>query len=640
MKLKKLLVLLLLLSAAFVLSACGEQGIQGETGDQGATGETGAQGAKGQTGDTGAQGAKGNTGASGVGIEFSSGIEGILWRYKGATDWNTAVTYEEVFEIMNDFGANKEANANVKATSFDYYVSTRLAEEANGASVEAYGKTFTVATNAFGTIGAALEAAKTASAVEGYKGKSIFVDAGEYEEYLVVETKNITLLGHNFGIDPRNETRGDETILSGCLEVEGENFTLNGFQLSGTNSSDAATAALAVEGTKLTAEAAKANILLRAAGAHLCYNNTSDSNKKQYMITLGAGSSDVISDVEIDHNEIYPKRIGGDVRPVRNTAGTVSNFYFHDNKMKNDGPEGELSDAIRLNNISGYVRITDNYCDWNSNNWGFFIAPTTNNASEITVTGNFLGATADENYCSGIAIRNIPASGQAINVSYNTLYNVSGTNIQMKFAADIASENPTTIDVQYNKYYTLSKSGVTAITLDKTSFKTATTTVFNNIYSDVTLTADNSNIVPASTYATADLVPAKPADGYIGKYAALLTTLAEAFVADFNAATGKSISDITKIDTAHMDSVDIVTMYTNADAKAKWGWLFDAIGNLDKEHATSDPDFDMTNHKGYYLSNINAFFTSSQHKDTYLEYDSFDFSTGNYTMIVLVQYRG
>ena len=52
MKLKKLLVLLLLLGSAFILTACGEQGLPGETG---------AQGDKGQTGDKGPTGAQGDS---------------------------------------------------------------------------------------------------------------------------------------------------------------------------------------------------------------------------------------------------------------------------------------------------------------------------------------------------------------------------------------------------------------------------------------------------------------------------------------------------------------------------------------------------------------------------------------------------
>ena len=117
MKLRKLLVLLLLLGAAFILSACGKQGIQGETGDAGLKGETGAQGDKGATGEAGAAGQKGESGANGVGIQFSYGSEGLLWKYIGATEWNVAVSYDDIFALLKsdeDF-------------AFDYYVNPNLA---------------------------------------------------------------------------------------------------------------------------------------------------------------------------------------------------------------------------------------------------------------------------------------------------------------------------------------------------------------------------------------------------------------------------------------------------------------------------------------------------------------------------------
>ena len=511
MKLRKLLVLLLLLGAAFVLSACGEQGAQGETGDTGLKGETGAQGDKGPTGPAGEAGAKGESGANGVGIQFSYGSEGILWRYIGASEWNVGVTFADIFSKMDELGANGQAIANAKAEAFDYYVAKRLSGETAGASVEVYDKSFTVGTNAFGTIGAALDAAKAAAAVEGYKGLKIFVDAGEYEEYLVVETANVTLLGHNFNIDPRTETRGDETIILGCFEVEAEGFTLNGFSFGG-DKTETGTAAKGVEGTKLTSEADVANVILRSKNATLCYNNSEEVSKKQYMICLGAAADDVIENTKMHHNVIYPTRTGGDVRPVRSTQGTVKDFYFYENFMDNDEPAGNFSDAVRLNTIAGEIFIEDNYCDWNSNNWGYFLGNTANSATLIRVVNNFLGATDDNNYASGVSIRNLPASGTKIIIEYNTFYQVSGTNVQLNATADVATEDPTTISVQYNKYIFGNQTGTTAISFSNATFQGQTT--FDYVYSDVTLNTSSkpglTPILPEHVYATEEEVPEAP----------------------------------------------------------------------------------------------------------------------------------
>ena len=512
MKLRKLLVLLLLLGAAFVLSACGEQGAQGETGDTGLKGETGAQGDKGPTGPAGDAGAKGESGANGVGIQFSYGSEGILWRYIGASEWNAGVSYADIFAKMDEFGANGQANANAKAEAFDYYVAKRLSEETAGASVQAYGKSFTVGTNAFATIGAALDAAKAAAALDGYKGLKIFVDAGEYEEYLVVEAANVTLLGHNFNIDPRTETRGDETIILGCFEVEADGFTLNGFSLGG-DKTEAGTAAKGAEGTKLTSEADVANVILRAKNATLCFNNSEEVSRKQYMICLGAAGDDVIENTKMHHNVIYPTRTGGDVRPVRSTQGTVKDFYFYENFMDNNEPAGNYSDAVRLNTIAGEIFIEDNYCDWNSNNWGYFLGNTANTATLIRVVGNFLGATDDDNYCSGVSIRHVPTSGTSIIIEYNTFYQVSGTNIQINADAALAEENPTTTSIQYNAFvFGNQTTGTTALSFSQATFVSSCT--FDYIYSDTTLKLNEkpgaTPILPEHMYATEEEVPAAP----------------------------------------------------------------------------------------------------------------------------------
>lgn len=634
MKLRKLLVLLLLLGAAFILSACGKDGIQGETGDTGLKGETGAQGDKGATGAAGDAGAKGETGANGVGIQFSFGSEGILWRYVGASDWNTGVKYSDIFNKMEEVGANGQANANAKLKSFDYYVAQRLSAEPAGAQVNVYNKSFTVGTSAFATIGAALDAAKTAAAAEGYKGLKIFVEAGEYEEYLVVETDNITLLGHNFNIDPRTETRGDETVIKGCFEVEADNFTLNGFSFGG-DKTDAGEAAKSVAGTKLTSEANIANVILRGKNATLSYNNSEEVSRKQYMICLGAAADDVIENTKMHHNVIYPTRTGGDVRPVRSTQGTVKDFYFYQNEMYNNEPAGNYSDAVRLNTIAGEIVIEDNYCDWNSNNWGYFLGVTANTATLIKVVGNFLGATAEDNYCSGVALRHIPTTGTTVIIEYNTFYQVSGTNIQINGDADLPAENATTASIKYNKFIFGNQTGTTVATFANATYKT--TTVLDYVYSDVTLNTENKpglvHAVPEHIYATEAEVPEQPEKEEElpftdGSYATLLAELETAFIADFNAKTGKSLSDASEFDTDKMDSDQSDPFMTDAEMLAKWGWLLEGIAELsgDPSHSPSAEDYEWASQRSFFFPNINGFFTVTQHQDTYFETVSMDFS--------------
>jgi hypothetical protein len=61
---------------------------------------------------------------------------------------------------------------------------------------------------------------------------------------------------------------------------------------------------------------------------------------------------------------------------------------------------------------------------------------------------------------------------------------------------------------------------------------------------------------------------------------------------------------------------------------AKWGWLLSALATLsgETEHDPTIEGFDADANKGFFLANINGFFTCSQHKDTWLETESMDFA--------------
>lgn len=518
MKLRKLLVLLLLLGAAFILSACGEQGVQGETGLKGPTGETGAQGPKGDTGAQGDQGAKGDNGADGLGIEFSFTSEGLAWRYVGQKDWNVGVEYTDIFEIMAKLDVGSQQNEVIKALSFDYYVNPSLSGKNNGDAVIAYEKSFVMGTTAFTTIGDAVAAVNAASKEAGYEGAAIFVASGEYEEYVAITADNVTLYGNNAERDPRDgASRAEETVLKGCMQIEGKGIEVNGFCWCGENTTEAFTAAKAAD-TSVIDESAKANVVIIGDDARLCYNTTSDLNKKQYMICLGKETdASTISGAVIDHNFIYPKRTGGDVRPIRGIAAAVKDVNIYENEIKNNEPEGSYSDAIRLNSITGTLTIErNNVGDWSSNNWGFFLGFNKNTTTEMSICGNILGD--DEYYNSGISIRHIPMTDCEIKIQYNTFHKVSGLNVEARFElAEPAAENCTTLDVQYNKYLSDGLAGTVALKVcDHKTTSTphnnafASYVVFNNNYADYTFTSDNTTHVPTNTYASEDKVPAMP----------------------------------------------------------------------------------------------------------------------------------
>lgn len=95
------------------------------------------------------------------------------------------------------------------------------------------------------------------------------------------------------------------------------------------------------------------------------------------------------------------------------------------------------------------------------------------------------------------------------------------------------------------------------------------------------------------------------------------------FAADFNAAnatgSGHTISEAAHIECSHIDSSDMTDFLSAEGVIAKWGWLFDAIwevnGEPDGMKATA-MDFVATDARFFYITNLYGFFKGEQHKDS------------------------
>ena len=135
---------------------------------------------------------------------------------------------------------------------------------------------------------------------------------------------------------------------------------------------------------------------------------------------------------------------------------------------------------------------------------------------------------------------------------------------------------------------------------------------------DVTVYADFKEIkdYPAGTY---------PIRYYLfgGHWSVVYKTPAEIgleFMADFNASCNKNITP-DKLDCAYIESSWFGDMMKNKTYLNKWMWLLDAIWEVNKGSANlkaATADFGNGDVKGFYLGNLNGFFTSTQHKDAYL----------------------
>jgi hypothetical protein len=216
MKLKKLLVLLLLLGSAFILTACAEQGLPGETG---------AQGDKGQTGDKGPTGAQGAAGADGVQIEFSFTSEGLAWRYVGTEEWTIGISFTDIFTVVNEY----EVGPIIKAHGFDYVVDSSYAHLTAGAEQSVFGEALVFGETLFADLQSAFDAAKAASEVEGYEGLQIFVNKGQYEA-ATLEAAKVELFGPNVNANPNDENTvrvGEATVIE-PLVIAADDVVING----------------------------------------------------------------------------------------------------------------------------------------------------------------------------------------------------------------------------------------------------------------------------------------------------------------------------------------------------------------------------------------------------------------------------
>ena len=141
------------------------------------------------------------------------------------------LTYEQVkdqiFEAKSCEGtfasvADYTLVLNLEYAAYNKYVSPDFAGKEAGTTVT-YGElTLTIGTNAFATVKEAVEAAED--------NDIIFVAAGTYEDAFTI-AKSITLQGPNAGVRGY-EFRLPEAVLAGKIEVNANNVTIDGFNIT------------------------------------------------------------------------------------------------------------------------------------------------------------------------------------------------------------------------------------------------------------------------------------------------------------------------------------------------------------------------------------------------------------------------
>ena len=92
------------------------------------------------------------------------------------------------------------------------------------------------------------------------------------------------------------------------------------------------------------------------------------------------------------------------------------------------------------------------------------------------------------------------------------------------------------------------------------------------------------------------------------------------FMADFKESSSRDLPP-EKLDCSYIESSWFGDMMQNKKYLNKWMWLLDAIWEANDGADSLKPataDFTSLDVKGFYLANLNGFFTSTQHKDTYI----------------------
>lgn len=597
MKLRKLLVLLLLLSAAFILSACGKQGIQGETGDAGLKGETGAPGAKGPTGEAGNPGAKGEDGADGLGIQFSYGSEGIRWKYIGGTEWNDGFAYADLFKFL-------EAE---KKIAFDYYVDPELSLD-EGAPLIAYGNELVVGQTAFKTVGAALTVIKAAAAAEDYKGAVLFLEAGVYEEAITVDFDGLTIKGANTGLTLEHDSTFDvdsknNTILKGVTTVTANGFTLRGVvhknQFEVTDAKN-----LTIKEVVFTENQSNGIVEFRGE------NNENVVIDKMY------------SAVKTGARPVY---IWGHIKNFKLTRCAVldGTAGIWDYIRVGSGTEGRLYGVVELTynyigktNQSGFMDrlpsadkyiIKDNYlCEAMAS---IYLRSGAADNIDVIIEGNTFDQCGGDPYWDTLAI--YPNATMKISLTKNNFYDC-------KYASD---------------YIVLNLTNDTCPAVDCS----------NNYFNAEGMKTQVKNCTGLTFAEEAFEMAEAPVDRFSDdKYEALFDELAEAFVEDFNTAAGLELSDASEIDTDQMSSTKLKTFMEADGMGDKWNWLFSAIAKLaDKaDKAPEAADFTWDANLSFYFPQLCGLFTMTQHTDTWFETESLDFSDPALVEAVLDAYEG
>ena len=238
-------------------------------------------------------------------IPTKEGYNFMGWYLSASFDGSAVTAIAEDTEEDQEFYAKWER-------IIDYtnvYVNPIVSEKEIGETLSYGGRDYIVGSNAFATI---TEAMNVATA-------RIYIAAGTYQENFTINKNNISLIGPNNGVDPRNSSRNQEAILKGTISLSNgvdnikivglaftesakisARFTVTNFEFAFNNVYNTAVATSTWTVTPLEVNAFMSiyntNSLASAASKNLYITNNRFHNVPEYNVSIARAENVVIQD--------------------------------------------------------------------------------------------------------------------------------------------------------------------------------------------------------------------------------------------------------------------------------------------------------------------------------------------------------
>ncbi len=403
---------------------------------------------------------------------------------KGIADLTSiADKFQDVLSYKNNFASQLDFDMYQYGITdtINIVVDGNWSTLAAGEKVTAFGIEFTVGTDAFGTIQAAIAAASD--------NDGIYIFAGTYTGDINIDKNGLKIYGANANVNPNYDKRNPETDIAGSIinvAKDTQGLKLQGLQFSGK--------------TSLHVEKGGISDLV------VSYCNYHDS-------TVVSGADGLVYGVSPTEAYNYNFKFEYTRFYALNDARTINldwidGLTVKDCYLRSKGTY--YADGIKTTNVKGALLIENNTIE-SYGQFGLFIGSTSNNATSIDILNNTFN-----NYPWGTGMTGMPivirnytkTTSPIINIKYNTFSNVVDTAIAIRHNA--ANATSAQININYNTFlgtiptiYTTVESGA------QTNAKNEN--LENNYFEDSAYASKVSGVVITAAYATAEEVPAYPA---------------------------------------------------------------------------------------------------------------------------------